>query len=91
MARPKGSCGTLTLLRTRINYEIPPMPACWDSHEDWEGWCKLMASTYRQDYSHNWTLQDALKNYCLDCVPGVFQNLMIRAGRCRKYRPEQVN
>ena len=85
MVQVAEDCGTITLSRSHIRFRIPPMPACWDSLEEWEGWCRLMALTYRQEYSHNRTLQEALHNFCIDCVPGIVQNLMIRSGRCKKY------
>lgn len=74
-----------TLKRTKIKCEIPNMPECWDNQEDWEDWCNLMAMTYRHEYRLNWTLQDALQDYCIDCVPGIFQNMMIKSGRCKNY------
>jgi hypothetical protein len=85
MAETENGCGTITLSRARRKFEIPSMPSCWDSQDDWEGWCRLMALTYRQDYSQSRTLQEALRNYCVDCVPGLVRDIMIRSGRCSKY------
>ena len=48
------------------------MPACWDSQDDWEGWCRLMELTYR----HPVTEQDRFT-----MVPG-FKNFdPVRAGQ----------
>jgi len=85
VTRSKGNGVATMMPRTQLQLEIPPMPACWDSQEDWEGWCRSMALTYRQEYRPNSTLQEALRDYCIDCVPGIFQALMIRAGKCKRY------
>ena len=85
MARTAGSVGKIMSIRTRANLEFPPMPACWDNQQDWEGWCSLMAITYRQEYNMADTLDQALCNYCIDCEPGIVRDMMIESGRCRKY------
>ena len=95
MTRIIGSSDTIIPTNPRVEIEIPPMPACWDNQEDWEGWCRLMAITYRQEYRPNWTLREALDDYCIDCIPSIFMNLMIKSGRCKKYEyaesKERVN
>ena len=85
VVRTKGNGVATMMPRTQLQLEIPPMPACWDSQEDWEGWCRLMALTYRQEYHTGRTLQQALHSYCLDCVPGVIKELIIKSGRCKEY------